>query len=309
MQPGVVHRVPDSAEVSLLRDAGVGEHAQSVVGVRGDDSLVERREPIVGGPHVHPLAVPQHGGDRGGASDVGQSRGERIDVRGRAADDRAPGGGAAELEHAVMLQEREQVPRGIGRRIAGARRPHAGDQGHREVRDEVPGESAGGQELAPRRSGLLGARQHSPRRPVEAGYLSQHPQVPRVDGPPALGEQAVESDSAGVGQAAPVAGDAHAHQRRAGLHAQLAEQPQQVGVGPLVVDDEAGVDAQPMPVNGGHVVGVGVPAQTPIGLEERHVVGSAEHVCGRQARDPGADHRHRRSRCAVHRKPPERRLV
>jgi hypothetical protein len=49
-----------------------------------------------------------------------------------------------------------------------------------------------------------------------------------------------------------------------GGHPEFGEQPGEQGVGALVVDDEAGVDADR--------VGVGVPAEPVVRLEQRHVV-------------------------------------
>ena len=75
----------------------------------------------------------------------------------------------------------------------------------------------------------------------------------------------------GVLQAAAVAADGHAHFRVLRLDAQLGEQPQQGGVGPFVVDDEAGVDPEDGTVRLRDVVGVGVAAQPAVRLEEGDV--------------------------------------
>ena len=110
-----------------------------------------------------------------------------------------------------------------------------------------------------------------------------------VDSARALGEEALQAAPAGVLGPAASSRYAHAHLGVAGLHAELGEEPEQQGVGALVVDDEAGVDAQ-VAVAARHVVGVRVPAEPRLGLEEGDVVASGEHVGGRQPGDAGADH-------------------
>ena len=83
---------------------------------------------------------------------------------------------------------------------------------------------------------------------MEARHLREHPQEPRIGRAPRLRQDAAESAAAGVRQAARVAGDAHAHLGGPRANPQLAEQPQQVGVGALVVHDEPAVDPQRPPV-------------------------------------------------------------
>jgi hypothetical protein len=78
--------------------------------------------------------------------------------------------------------------------------------------------------------------------------------------------------------------DAHRHLGVLRGDAELAEEPDQVRVGRLVVDDEAGVDA-----HGTQVVGVGVPAEAVLGLEERDVVLALQHVGGGEAGDARPD--------------------
>ena len=110
--------------------------------------------------------------------------------------------------------------------------------------DEVAGEAAVGEELAPGRLRGSSVGEQRPGRAVEARHLGQHPHEARVGDAPRLGEHARRTAAAGVRQSAALARDAHAHLGGLGRHAELAEEAQQVGVGPLVVDDEAAVDAQ-----------------------------------------------------------------
>ena len=93
---------------------------------------------------------------------------------------------------------------------------------------------------------------------VEPGHLGQHAHVAAAS-PGQAGGQAGQAALARVLQAAPRAADRHAHLGRLGGHPEFGEQPGEQGVGALVVDDEAGVDAGR--------VGVGVAAEAVVRLE------------------------------------------
>ena len=65
--------------------------------------------------------------------------------------------------------------------------------------------------------------------------------MPRAREVPALREVAVEAGAA-VLEARLLAAHAEGHARLAALHPELAQDSNQVGIGPFVEDDEAGVD-------------------------------------------------------------------
>ncbi len=84
---------------------------------------------------------------------------------------------------------------------------------------------------------------------------------------------------------------AHRH-RHVGVprrDAELGEQPAQRRVGPVVVDEERRVDSDDVPVAVVDVVGVCVPAQSNVCLEQRHPVARRQHVGRGEAGDPAAD--------------------
>ena len=83
--------------------------------------------------------------------------------------------------------------------------------------------------------------------------------------------------------------DAHAHLGRACPHAELAEQPPQVRVRAVVVDDETGVDREHGAGRVGDVVGVGMATEAIVGLVEGHLVRAGQDVGSGQAGDTGAD--------------------
>ena len=76
--------------------------------------------------------------------------GDATDVLPRAAGDRAPGRGPEDAEHAVVVEEREQVAGGVVERDVRVAGPDRGDERLHEVPDEVRREAAVGEELAQR---------------------------------------------------------------------------------------------------------------------------------------------------------------
>jgi hypothetical protein len=108
---------------------------------------------------------------------------------------------------------------------------------------------------------------------VEPRDLGEHPQVAGAAAAQA-GGRAGRAAPARVLQAAAGAADRHAHLGGLRGHAEFGEQPGEQRIGALVVDDEAGVDADRRARGRYHEVGVGVTAEAGAGLEERHVVGA-----------------------------------
>ena len=166
--------------------------------------------------------------------------------------------------------------------------------------DEVRREPSPGEETCPSWG--------PPRQPRRAGRapcggigdIGQHAQEPRVGQTARLGEDPPGSPAAGVGQAAALAGDAHAHLGWPGRHVQLCEQAQQIGIGPVVVDDEAAVHRERRAAGRWHLMRVGVTAEAVFCLEQGDL-GSA--AAGRrrsarkrpnQSRQPGGRNQHSR---------------
>ena len=106
---------------------------------------------------------------------------------------------------------------------------------------------------------------------MEPRYLAEHPHVPRA-APAEPGGQAAQAALARVLQAAAGAADRHAHLRGLGGHLKFGEHLSEQRVSALVVDDEAGVDADRGPGGRYDQVGVGVPAKSAVRFEERHVI-------------------------------------
>jgi hypothetical protein len=211
------------------------------------------------------------------------------DVRAGAAGHGAPLRGAEDAEHAVVLEEGEEVARGVVERRGRVARPHGGDERLHEVAHEARREAARGQEVAQGLvAGVLGSAEHGARPAVEPRDLQQHPPVlARAQRGP-LGEEPARPESPGVLDAG--AGVAHRqrHLRGLRLDAELGEESQEGRVGAPVVDDEAGVDGE-LAAGRRDPVRVGVTAEAVVGLVDRDVRGAGGDPGSGQARDAGAD--------------------
>ena len=270
------------------------------MGVRGDHDGVVRRDLAVAVGDLDAVRRLEQRGDLGAQADRAagglQRGGDLLDVAVRSAGDGAPGRRPEDAEHAVVGEEGEEVAGGVVQRHLGVTRPHSRHERLHEVPHEVGGEAVLGQEVAQR---LVGAHpvgracrdQHGLGTAVEPRDLRQHPQVRRSAQVPAGRDHSLATQGAGPLQVGVGVADRHRHLRLLRGHAELGEDPQQRRVGASVVDDEAGVDAQPGAGGVDDVVGVGVPAEAVVGLVDRDRRGAGGDVGGHQAGDAGAHDR------------------
>ena len=257
----------------------------------GDHDRVEGVDLAVAVGDLHARGRLEHRGHLGAGAYVGQAGGDLGDVLTRAAGDGAPLRRAEDLQHAVVLQEGEQVARRVVQRDRRVTGPDARDQRLHEVGPEQRREPAALEERPERLVLVVSShwssvsRPAAARHPVEPRDLGQHPEVRRTQRVAPGGEQTPRRPSAPA-HSSPVVVRAHRHRHVGllGLHPELVEEPQQVRVGALVVHDEAGVDGDAV-----DHVGVRVATQPGVGLVERDPGLTAEHVCGRQPGDPAAD--------------------
>ncbi len=164
----------------------VGEQCERVVGVGGDNRSVEGPDAVVVVVDRHALGRAAHAAHRRRELGGGELLRRPFDVAPRSPDHGAPLGGAGDPQRAVVLEEGEQRARRIAQRGTGRARPHARDQRHHEMVDEVrrvaPGveevtEGDDGPVLSP--AGLVGGEEPLGR-PVEPLDLDQHPHVARA---------------------------------------------------------------------------------------------------------------------------------
>ena len=194
-----------------------------------------------------------------------------------------------------MVEESEQVSGRIVQRGTGAHRPHARHERHRVQPHERVGEAVAAEEL-----------------PVGGLIAVVGPVQERVG--PHLEALDLRPGPTGSGDRAPGAGwantpfaprpPANSTPLRSSWmlmlisvgrvsNAQFAEQPPQVRIRAVVVDDEPGVDREHVAGGIGDVVGVGMATETILGFVEGHLVPLREHVGGGQTGDAGADDRDR----------------
>lgn len=115
---------------------------------------------------------------------------------------------------------------------------------------------------------------------VEARDLAEHPQIGAAGQGPRLREDPAQPFGTGVFESTAVTADRHRHVRVLRAHAQLAEQTLQGRVGAVVVHDEAGIHAEPLPgaVGAGiHPMGVGMAAEASIRFVEHDFTGAGQH--------------------------------
>ena len=152
VQDGLVGLVGEGAEDLLLRRRRVGEHRERLVGVRGDDDLVEalglaaRRRDL----HAVVEALDRAHGRRE-ADAVGERRGERLDVALGAAGDGAPLRPPAQAEHAVVVEELDEEARRERPHLLRVGGPDRGGLRHDHALDERVGDAERRQPLAQRR--------------------------------------------------------------------------------------------------------------------------------------------------------------
>jgi hypothetical protein len=296
VQDGLVARVGERVEDLLLQVGRVGEQRPRLVGVGGEHDPVEGPEVVGVVVDLDAVGLAGHPAHRDADPDRGERRSEPVHVRAGAADHGRPRVPPGDREQPVVVEEREEVAGRVAQGVGVTGGPHAGDERERVVPDEVRAEAAVGEELTERGEVVrAGLGQVATGAAVEPFDLREHGQEPGARRAARLGEHSAGPPAAGVLQAAALAADAHAHLGRRDLDPELGEQLAKLGVGAVVVHDEAGVDADLGATAPRQVVGVGVPAEPVLAFVERDVVSPLEQVRGGEPGHPGAHDRHGRT--------------
>jgi hypothetical protein len=236
------------------------------------DLVLRADQPV--DPAADPDAVAELGGDG-------------VDVGAGAAGDGHPLGPVAQVEQAVVVEEGQQRSQRVAIEGRGLGRPDGGAEGHEVEVDEGVGQPVLGHEVGEGAEvvavGALG--QTALPGPAEAHDVGDHPQEGRTHEVGPLGEHAVEVGARPL-ETRPLARHAEGHVAGLGGHTQLVEQAQEVGVRPVVADDEPGVDGV-VARGEGHVEGVRVPAGAAVGLEQHDLVLGGEQPGRDESRDAG----------------------
>ena len=203
-----VARVAEGAEESDLLRARVGEHPQRLVGVGGEHDPVEAAPLPPLRQDLHPLGA--RAGPRGRRS----RRGRRAPA-GRRSPRRSGGFrpgpstiGAGRWSSQPWLSMKRRRERAEKRRTSAAEDDQtAPTRGSMKWRAKASGKLPSSRNSPRVRSGAAGIVEKRPGPPVEARDAGQHPQVARVHGAVALGEEPVEhrgsSTRAGSGGSPP----------------------------------------------------------------------------------------------------------
>ena len=167
VQLGAVGRVRDRAQDGALARGRFVEQQQRLVGVHGDDGRVEKPRRVVSRLHQHAVGHPPQRVHRCPDRHLVEPGCDGLHVICRTAGHRAPCRRAEHRQHAVVVEEDEQVPRRVAHRVGAGAGPHRRDQGRDEVVDEIRREAVPVQEgfqrlevvgAAPSRSSRVAAR-------------------------------------------------------------------------------------------------------------------------------------------------------
>ena len=261
-------------EQPALVVARIFEQPQRLVGVCRDDNAVEAPQLVAGEAQLDAVVEPAdrpHPRREVDSQPLRQRAHVRLTAAGHCLPAEAP-----EAEHPVIREEPDRIDEREVERPVGSRRPERRAQRNEEVVAEA------------RRVALLGdvARQ----RPVLVAWIvertASEPQEARD-----LERQPRERRAAArVLECVPVARDREAHLRVLGADAELAEETDEVWIGLLVVDDEAGVEPEG-PACDRELDGIRVAAGAVVAFEELDVVRLRQRVRRAEAGDSRADHR------------------
>ena len=217
--------------------------------------------------------IAPHGAHaRAEAPPVPDGRAKRLDIDPRAAVDGAPDRPAADLQKTVIPAEADEGGGRVVRDLAGRKRPDGGGQRVEMILPKGLAVAARFEILAKRRQANPGDLARGVA--VEAHDVAQHRPESEFDDIASLGEQTGDA-GAGIFEIASANGNRKRHFRWPARRPQMREQRLQVGIGRLVVNDEAGVDGR-RPRRGRAFDGVAVAARPALRLEHRHFMPSAE---------------------------------
>ena len=277
MEHGLVARIAEGAEQAALLAARLGQHGERVVGVRGDDDLIEAPGDAARVEKRDARGVALDAPDRRSGQDaVGEGRAEAADIFAAAADHRPPLRPFGELQQAVICAKAHESR---GRIIADFRRRRRPDR-RRHRKKVVLAE--GRAETAPVEIGaetfVAHVRIVARRLAIEAQELPQHGPESRAQEIGLLRKQTAEVRTR-IFDAAGVERNGEGHFGGRGRNAEKRKKRGQIGIAGLVIDDEAGVygDAAAPRFD---LDRVGMTADAVIGLEHGDVMGERQKPGG-----------------------------
>src|SRR5215472_9126283 len=280
MQPDLVARVGEAAEQLALAPVGVSQQGQRVVGVAGEDRLVEALPMACSIADLNPRRQATDGACRPAkARALAYRRRKTFDVAAAAAAHRAPAQLGANGQQAVIVEKTCEGLRRIVEHAAKRRRPDAGGHGQEIAVAKRAAEARMLDEVAEREVEIVAAVEQQRRQAVEAQDVARHAQEGGPHQVAALGDVAAER--AAVLESTLIEADGERHVGLFGAHAEMVEQRHQVGVVALVVHDEADIDRLHAGI-GRHLDRTGVAAQAVLALVDHDVVPAAQKPGGAQ---------------------------
>ena len=238
MEHRLVAGVGERTQDSPLVGRRIGQEPKRFVGVGGDDGAVEPPRRITVDHDGDAVRVPlerDHGRAKVEASS--NPREDRAHLFAAPADDGLPAA-PAKAEHPVIVEEANRIGgRDVERPLRG-RRPDGGGQRDEVVVTELAGVSLARDVALERGVDVARVVAHAAGVPQEADDVAEHPQEARVGCVPGLRE----GTPTGPLDPAAAAADRERHLRILGAEPELAEEPNEVRVVRLVVDDETGVE-------------------------------------------------------------------
>ena len=150
VQLRMVRRVRNGAEHCALGGGRCRQHQQRLIRVGRDDGRVEQTWRGVAGGDQHAIGHPRNRANRHSGHDFVQPDRDGLDVGRGPADHGAPRRRPEHRKHAVVLQEDEQVARGVAHRLTWRAGPYRGHQRREEALHEVVGEAVPCDERAER---------------------------------------------------------------------------------------------------------------------------------------------------------------
>ncbi len=269
-------------------DGGIGQHGQGLVRVSRDHDMVENLgdAPVVLDGHA---ARPPRDGPGAGIQDdaIGVGRRQPPDIFAAAAGNGTPLRPVGELEQTMVLEEPDELAERMSTHAVGRRRPDGGRHRQKVMVQERLG-IAVLVEIGAKRQCFGGVILEQPRSlGVETPDVAQHAPEAGPECIGLLGEQAAQI-GARIFQRTAIGGNGERHVAGLRRDVQMPEQGDQIGIGLLVIHDEAGIDRY----RAGRTVGlhgVGVTADPALAFENRDLMALAEKPGRRHAGDAGAD--------------------
>ena len=288
MQHRFVLLVRNGAQHFALQARGVPQHAERLIRMAGHEHLIETLGASRARLHQHAVPHAPHAHHRRiEANAVLEGRNQFLDIARRTAADGAPLRAVVHRQHAVVVEETDEEARRKGqhaRRIGGPDgRPH----GDEVIADERLAVTLEVQVVA--EADIDFAIEQPRRFAIEAQDVADHAVEARPEQVAALGEQRIDAGAV-VFQTGRFVPHAETHVALLRGHAQFVHQRDEVRVGPVIEDDESGVDGVALALIL-DVVGMRVAADVAAGFEQRDVVLAMQvmrdDIAGNTAADDG----------------------